>query len=188
MMAKRPMASSAAESRLAAAALKLLTRKPWDRITLAAVSRAAKVPWDDLLKIAPTRTALAGILLRRSVSETARHYRPERGLPSAHERIFDVTMSWFEAQQTHKLATRNFFAGLARDPLTLLALRACIQDMAEALMALAESDAGPLARPRAIAVGAVIARAIPVWSTDDRKLGRTMAQLDRDLRRLERFL
>jgi hypothetical protein len=59
---------------------------------------------------------------------------------------------------------------------------------AEWLLVLAETDAGAASSVRAACIGGIVAHALPVWLSDDDDTGRTMAQLDRDLRRVERFL
>lgn len=176
------------EARIAAAAFRLLARNSWSKTTLVSVARAADVSWDDLLKEAPSRAALVGLMLRRAAVDTAKRYRPERGIRSARERLFDVVMSWFEAQGSRKAALRSLYVGLRHEPLTLMALHGDIVASAEWLLALAgvESDAG--APVRAACIGGIMARALPVWFDDDAELGKTMAQVDRDLRRVERFL
>jgi hypothetical protein len=97
-------------------------------------------------------------------------------------------MSWFEVQTGRKQAIRALHDGLRREPLTLISLRGDLVASAEWLLALAEADTGGAASLRATIVGGVIAHALPVWLSDGEDMGKTMAQLDRDLRRVERFL
>ncbi|HTT84792.1 MAG TPA: hypothetical protein VMF67_15045 [Rhizomicrobium sp.] len=182
------MPGSDAEARIAAAAFRLLATESWNRMTLASVARAAKVSWGDMLRTAPSRAALISVLLRRAAVDTAKRYRPDRAAPSARERVFDAIMSWFEAQNARKEAVRALYGGLKQEPLTLLALRGDIVAAAEWLLALAEADAGAASSVRAACIGGIVAHAMPVWFTDDAHMGKTMAQLDRDLRRVEHFL
>jgi hypothetical protein len=176
------------EARIATASFRVLAREPWSRITLASVARLAKVPWDEMLKTAPSRAALVGVMLRRAAADTAKRYRPDRAAQSARDRVFDAIMNWFEAQNARKGAVRALYEGLAREPLTLLLLRRDIIASTEWLLALAEADAGPAAPIRAACIGGILVHALPVWLSDDKDMGKTMAQLDRDLRRVERFL
>jgi hypothetical protein len=176
------------ESRLANVAFRLLAENAWNEMTLASVARAAKLSWDDVLKTAPSRTALVGLMVRRTGAETARRYRPDRASQSARDRLFDVLMTWFEAQSSRKAAIRSLYDGLRKEPLTLLSLRGEIAAGAEWLLALAEVDCGAAAPVRAACIGGIMAHALPAWFEDDAELGKTMAQVDRDLRRVERFL
>ena len=176
------------ESRIANAAFRLLAENAWNETTLASVARAAKLSWDDVQKAAPSRAALVGLMIRRAGAETARRYRPERAPQSARDRLFDVLMTWFDVQSSRKAAIRSLYDGLAKEPLTLLSLRGEIAAGAEWLLALAEADCGAAAPVRAACIGGIMAHALPVWFEDDAELGKTMAQVDRDLKRVERFL
>jgi AcrR family transcriptional regulator len=176
------------ETRIVTAAFRLLTREAWRDMTLASVARSAKVSWDEIFRTAPSRAALAGAMLRRTAADTAKYYKPERTSRSERERVFDVIMSWFDAQAGRKEAIRALYIGLKQEPLMLLALRNDVIAGGEWLLALAEVDAGPTAQVRAIGIGGIVARALPVWLSDDEAMGKTMAQIDGDLRRIERLL
>jgi AcrR family transcriptional regulator len=182
------MPKASAEARIAAASFRLLSREPWSRLTLASVARSAKVPWDELLTTAPSRAALVGVMLRQAASDAAKRYRPDGAAPNPRERVFEAIITWFEAQTPRKDAVRALYDGLRREPLTLLSLRGDLIASAEWLLALAEADAGPGASVRAACIGGIVAHALPVWLSDDADLGKTMARLDRDLRRVEHFL
>jgi AcrR family transcriptional regulator len=176
------------EARIAAAAFRLLASHPWRDLTIASVSHAAKMPLAQVLKIAPSRPDLIAILLRETERETVRRYRPEPGQRNARDRMFDVVMSWFDVQRPRKRALGNLYRDLARDPITLLALRGQFLRMSAGFLALAEADAGLASTLRAAGLAAIVARSIRVWLDDDREMGKTMAQLERDLRRLDRIL
>ncbi|HEY3778306.1 MAG TPA: hypothetical protein VGL35_09625 [Rhizomicrobium sp.] len=185
---KSAIPNSDPEARIAAAGFRLLASRPWRELTIASIGRAAKIPLHEVLKIAPSRSGLIAILLRQAERETMRAYRPEAGQRNVRERLFDVVMSWFDVQQPRKKAMGNLYRDLAKEPLSLLLLRAQIMRISEGLLALAEADAGLASSVRAAGLAAVVARCIPVWLEDDREMGRTMAQLDRGLRRLGRLL
>ena len=176
------------QTRLADAAFSRLAEISWADLTLASVARAAKVPLAELLEAASSKPALIGVMLRRLSGETARHYRPDRESHSARDRTFDVCMLWFGLQQPRKKAMRALYDGLSRDPLSLVSARREFITAVEWLLALAEADAGPALHIRAAILAGIVARAMPVWLADDDEMGKTMAQLDRDLRRAENFL
>jgi hypothetical protein len=104
------------------------------------------------------------------------------------ERLFDVTMTWFDVQQSHAKAMKRLYRALQFDPATLLAMRSDIVRIAGELLGLAEADFGLSPRIQAVVVAGVLVRAVSVWRDDDEEMGRTMAQLERDLRRAQRFL
>jgi AcrR family transcriptional regulator len=174
--------------RLADAAFRRLAETGWADLTLASVARAAKVPITGLLETAPSKPALLGVMLRRLSGETARHYRPDRESQSARDRTFDVCMTWFGLQKPRKKAMRALYTGLSRDPPVLIGARREFVAAAEWLLTLAEADAGPAVQVRATILAGLVGRAMPVWLADDDGMGKTMAQLDRDLRRVERLL
>lgn len=171
-------------ARLVAATLDFLSREGWRDMTLAAVVRAAKLSWTDALACAASKSALPGLVLRWTADETARRYRPIRASRSARERVFEVTMTWFDVQQHQKSALCTLYKGLRDDPLALLSARGEIMGVAQRILALAEADAGVFEAARGTCFAVVIARATAAWFEDDRDLGKTMAQLDRDLGRI----
>ena len=176
------------EGRLADAAFRLLAKKAWRELTLASIAKAAKLAWPEVLAIAPSKTAVAGVMLRRLRAEVAHRYKADRNSATARERVFDVAMMWFDVQQPRKIALRSLYDELKSDPLTLISIRRDIVGAVEAMLALADADMGRSPSFRAAIVAGVLAHAIPVWLGDDDDMGKTMAQLDRDLRRVERFL
>lgn len=185
-LASRVAVSAGPETRLAGAALKLLAKTAWPELTLAAVARAACVPPRELQAIASSKPALLGLILHRIGAEVAVRYRPEPG--SAHDRLFEVAMCWFDVLVPERKAVRALYDGLKRDPLTLVAARAGIVDAASWLLTLAEADTGPALPLRALALAAALGRAVPVWLDDDKDLTRTMACLDMDLTRADTIL
>ena len=173
---------------LADAALKVLAKKAWRDVTLAEVAKAAKVPLRHVANVAPAKPALVGLILRRIGDKLTASYKADSGTQSGRDRLFDVSMAWFDVLGSHKPAVRSLYKGMRNDPLTLLSVRDAIVSAAEWLMTLAQADTGPALQLRALAFAAVLGRAIPVWLDDDRDLTKTMAQLDGDLRRGESWL
>lgn len=174
------------DEKLADAALKLLAKKSWRDLTLADVAKAAKIPLASLQDLHGGKSALIGLILAKIGAETARRYKPESD--SARERLFDVAMAWFEANAKRKPAVRSLYEGLKYDPVTLIEQRGAFAAAAQWLMTLAQADKGPMLQVRALALAAIVARAIPVWLDDDAELTATMARLDRDLSRADSFV
>jgi AcrR family transcriptional regulator len=173
------------EDKLADAALKLLAKTGWRDLTLAQVAKAAKIPLAQLQGLRGGKSALVGLILTKIGAETAKRYKPESG--TARERLFDVALAWFEANAKRKPAIRALYEGLKYDPVSLLEQRRAFLSAGQWLMTLAEADRGPMLQARALALAAIVARAIPVWLEDDAELTRTMARLDSDLSRANGF-
>jgi len=188
-MPKRRTASTAnRETVLAQAALKLLEKQAWGTITLASIARAAKTPLQETIAIAPSKTAVLGFILRMFARETAKQHTPEQPSGESRERLFDVTMTWFDAQQPHAVALKKLYRALPYDPGSLLALRNEMLRVSGELLVLAEADFGFSARIQSAVFTGILIRALAVWGGDDAEMGKTMARLDADLRRAERFL
>jgi len=173
------------DDKLADAALKLLAKTGWRDLALAQVAKAAKIPLPQLQDLRGGKSALVGLILNKIGAETAKRYKPESD--TARERLFDVALAWFETNAKRKPAIRALHEGLKHDPITLIEQRGAFVSAAGWLMTLAEADKGPMLQARALALAAIIARAIPVWLEDDAELTATMARLDRDLSRVDSF-
>jgi len=179
------MAKSSPETQLADAALKCLAKTRWDELPLAVVAKAAKVPLTALQTLAPSKSALFGLILARLGHDVAAHYKRDSGSEGARDRIFDVAMTWFDVLATRKPAVRSLYEGLKRDPLALVAARGEILSAAGWLLVLAEADTGPSGAIKSAGLALALGRAIPVWLDDGKDLAKTMARLDGDLRRAE---
>lgn len=171
-----------ADRRIAEAAFRLLAKTRWDGLKLAGVARAAKMPLPALLREVGAKPGLLGAMLRLTVDDTLRRYKPDRSSHGARERLFDVAMAWFEAQAKRKPAFRSLCDGLMRDPLALIAARQDVFAAASALLALAQADDGA-SGIKALGFALALARAIPAWLDDDADLSKTMASIDGDLGR-----
>jgi AcrR family transcriptional regulator len=179
------MAKSSPETQLADAALKCLDKTRWDELALADVAKAAKIPLTTLQTLAPSKSALLGLILARLGHDVAARYKRDSGSESARDRIFDVAMTWFDVLAARKQAVRSLYNGLKRDPLALVAARGEILSAAGWLLVLAEADTGPSGTGKSAGLALALARAIPVWLDDGKDLAKTMARLDGDLRRAE---
>ena len=177
--------TASADNKLADAALKLLAKKSWRDLTLADVAKTAKIPLAQLQDLRGGKPALLGLILKKIGAETAKAYKPESD--TARERLFDVALAWFEANAKRKPAIGALYEGLKYDPITLISERNEFAAAAQWLMTIAEADSGAAVQARALALAAIIARAIPVWLKDDAEMAATMARLDGDLSRMDKF-
>ena len=188
MPKRRTASGSDRETLLAEAALRFLKKQDWRTMTLASVARLARLPLSDVLSILPSKSVLQGFVLRVLAKETARRHSANGRSADPRERLFDATMTFFDVQEIHAAALKKLYRALQYDPPTLLATRNDILHLAGELLALAEADIGLSPRVQAAIFAGILIRAVSVWRDDDKELGKTMAQLDGDLRRVERLL
>ena len=179
------MVKASPETQLADAALKLLAKTRWNELALADVAKAAKVPLTALQTLAPSKSALFGLVLARFGREVAVRHKRDSGSESARDRIFDVAMTWFDVLAPRKPAIRSLYESYKRDPLALIAIRNEAMSAAEWLLVLAGADTGPSSGIKSAGLAIALGRAIPVWLDDGEELAKTMARLDGDLRRAE---
>ncbi len=108
------------------------------------------------------------------------------------ERLFDVFMRRFDALAPYRAALRRLIASAGRDPLLAAALnRIAIDSQRWTLASAGISYRGPLAAVTVLASAQALAlayaEALSVWiKDDDPGLAKTMAALDKALKRLER--
>jgi len=127
-------------------------------------------------------------MLRHLGQETSLRYHPDKQSVTPRDRFFDVAMTWFEVLEERKKAMRAIYDGLRRDPFALVALRNDAITEAQWLLVLAEADMGSASSLKATVISGMLVRAMHVWFDDDPQMTKTMARLDGDLRRAERFL
>ncbi len=178
------------EMRITDAALKLAADGPWNEISLSRIANKANVKLSELARHFSTRSDIiaafiAGIdrQVLDSLDETSRD-------ESARDRLFDVLMKRFDALAPHKRALKSIVAGVERDPLGFArlvrpALRAQSWMMAGAGLERHNLSGALRISGLALVYGSVFR----TWLRDDDPgLARTMAALDRALRRGESWL
>ncbi len=175
------------------AGLDLIGREGWRDFSLAALAREAGVPLADLYAADFDRVGLLKAFLRRLDREALSEAGSDPGgmeSETPRDRLFDAVMLRFEAAEPYRAAIRVLYKDLRRDPLTLGAL---MPDMRRTLAWIYESAGmspkGLQGAVRIRVLGTICLQTLPVWLDDDgRDLARTMADLDRRLRRSARWL
>ena len=181
--------ADALDQRVAAAAMRLAAGQGWRRTGLMEVARAAGVPPDVFYRRFPDRAdVLAAVSRVADMAVLAGDVStdPEE---SARDRLFDVMMRRYDALLPYRDGLRSVVRDLRREPLTALAFsRQLGRSMAWMLRAAgveADRSGGALLTA---GLGAVQARVMRVFLEDDSAdLSRTMAALDSELRRAERW-
>lgn len=174
---------------LVAAAMDLAAKKGWRSLSLAEIAEAAGVSLVDAYRECPNRMAI----LKEAFAEIDRKVlagpRADRNEP-VRDRLFDVMMRRFDALAPRKQGVAAILRDLPGDPGVLMcSLPHLAKSMAWMLEAAGLSAFGPAGTVRIKALTAVYLPTLRDWLNDDSPdMARTMAGLDRRLRRVESFM
>lgn len=169
------------------AALDLAARKGWSGLALAEVAEVAGLPISAVHARFPSKQAILAALVRRidqEVLTTIDADPPEGGV---RDRLFDVLMRRLEALEPYRAGLKAIARASACDPLAL-ACGACQmrRSMAAMLEAAGLSSAGMIGLVRVKGLAAIYLSVFRTWLGDEAAdHSRTMAALDRSLRRAE---
>jgi AcrR family transcriptional regulator len=177
------------ESRLIDGMLDLAAREGWEAVTLPAIAASAGAGLSELYPDWRSRMDVLAAFLRRIDREVVETDFAFSEQDTVRDRLFAVLMRRFDALQPHRDAVRRIRAGLMRDPFTAAAaMRRIGCSMAWMLKAAGLSVEGVAGKVKIAGVAGLWARCAAVWLNDDSEdLSRTMAELDRGLRRADRW-
>jgi AcrR family transcriptional regulator len=176
--------------RIIDATLDLAGEGRWQAVTLSAVAARAGCPLTDLRREFSGRGAiLAAFIDRIDVEMLAGADESDAG-EAARDRLFDLVMRRLDALAPYKPALRSIARDLAARPAAqLFGLRRVLRSQRWVLDAAGIAVPGLGGRIRTVGLAAVYLDVFRVWLVeDDAGLPRTMARLDRLLRRGERGL
>ena len=113
---------------------------------------------------------------------------PDMAEESPRERLFDVLMRRLELLAPHKEAVRSLLRSARRNPPLALALNAmAVRSQQWMLTAAGIGASGPKGMVRAQGLALLFANVLRTWVDDDDDNARTLAALDRELARGQRF-
>ena len=105
---------------------------------------------------------------------------------SVRDRLFDTLMLRFEALEPYRSGVRAMFADVVNDVFSVPRSAISLSHSMSAALEASGLDSGTLSgRVKAHALSIIWYRTFQTWLEDDAELSKTMAQLDRDLRRAE---
>ena len=169
--------------RAADAALELAADRPWTEIALRDIAKAAGLPFAELYARAPGKAALLDRVSRR-FDAAALTAGAAEDAADPHDRLFETVMARLEAMAPHRAVL--IAIARAEGPLQLAPR---LPRTARALLeAAGVSTDGPIGAVRIAAMTAVWARVLQVWRDDEGALNRTMAEIDRQLKRMRSAL
>ncbi len=176
-------------ARIIDALLTLLASTPFERIRLDDVAKTAGVSLADLRGAFPSVVAILAAHMKDVDRKVLAADTSDMGEEPARERLFDVLMRRLDAHAPHRAAIRSLLRSARYDPpLALVMNGLAARSMSWMMTAAGISSAGPKGALRAQALTLLYARVLSVWANDeDPGLARTMAALDRELARAERW-
>ena len=172
------------------ALMRLAAEQPWNDIEIGDIAREADLSLAELRELFPSKGAVLGGLSRIIDRAVLEGDSSDLADEPARERLFDVLMRRLDAMTPYKPALRRISFALRGDPLSMLALNGVALNSHRYMLAAAGIDTeGPLGRLKIQGTVVAFARTVEVWlDDDDPALARTMAKLDREIRRGETFM
>jgi AcrR family transcriptional regulator len=179
-----------ASGKIVDALLALATERPFDEVSLTALAERAAVPLADVRAQYDGRVAVLADYIRQTDERVLGGIDASLASEPLRERLFDILCARFDAHAPHKKAVESIVRAARRDlPLALELNRLVTISMGWMLEAAGISATGGRGALRAQGLALVWARAMRVWLHDDGPdMARTMAALDKGLRRAERVI
>lgn len=172
--------------RMIDAALTLAAEQGFRSTGIAEIAAAAGVTAAEAYRVAPDKATLIARYIER-VDTRALDAAYADGPPETpRDRLFDATMRRFEMMASDREALRVILHDLRRDPVLLFALRGPVYRSIGFLIEEAGLEReGVLGAIRVRALALLLAQTFRVFLDDGADLSKTMADLDRRLRRNE---
>lgn len=178
------------QERIIAATLALAAGGGWRRLGLTDIAAAAGVGLDDVLIPYSTKYDIINAFQDGIDAQMlgAHADAGDRG-GDARDRLFDLLMERFDALAPHKAALAEIAKDSFVDPGALCFLPRMARSMTRTLEAAGIPVAGMIGKLQIKALGVIYADAFRVWLGDESQdLAKTMAALDRGLRRAEKAM
>ncbi len=172
--------------RIVAAALRLAERRGWRDLSLGEIAAEAGVPLVELRKEFQSKAQILAAF-SRAIDFAVLEKFPAPGADVARDRLFDVLLTRFELMQPYKAAIRRIREDVGASLGELLAqMRPALKSQYWMLAAAGISGEGGTGFMRVQGLLSIYGRVFSIWlDDDDPGMARTMAALDRRLRRGE---
>ena len=175
---------STPKGRILAAALACAAKKSWADVTLLDIAEAAGLLLADLRGQFDTKDSIVAGLLRAVDDEVLKRAPKRAEGQEPRDVLFDILMTRFDVLAPHKAALKSIHAS---GPADFALARPFLSSMHWMLQAAGIGTDGVGGGLRVSGLAMVYASVFRVWlEDDDAGLARTMAALDRRLRRGER--
>lgn len=171
------------------ALMHLAAGQPYDSIGLADIARESGLSLADLRDYFPSKGAMLAGLMRIIDRQVLEGATADMAGESAHDRVLDVMMRRFDALEPYREGMRSVAKAVRTDPALALALnQAALNSWRYMLESAGIETQGALGALKTQGAVLVFSRAFNVWIDDEADLARTMAALDRELKRGEQIL
>lgn len=185
-MAKKAQPASRPSLIVVDALMALAAERGWLAVSLADIAERAGLSLADLHDQYPSKSAILAAY-RESLDVAVLRGDPLDREASSRDRLFDVVMRRFDAMQPHRDGIRAILRDSMVDPWGLLCGAPHLLGSAALMLEAAGiSASGPAGRLKTKGLAAVYLSILRTWLGDDAPdMGKTMAALDRALRRIE---
>ena len=175
--------------RIIEALMDLLAEQPFERIGFGDIAGRAGLSLAQLRGEFSSALAILAAHIKEIDRKVLAGGDSDMAEEPARERLFDVLMRRLEALSPYKQAVRSLLRSSARNPGLALALNGMGVRSQQWMLTAADIKAsGPKGMMRSQGLALLFARVLCVWVDDqDAGLARTMAALDRELARGERW-
>lgn len=172
--------------RIVSAALRLAAERPWSDVALLDIAEAAELSLADIRAEFASKGEIVAAFARSIDNEVLAKASKRPAGQSARDTLFEVIMNRFDALTPHRKAMKSIYDARSADPAFI---RGFLSSQAWMLNAAGVSTDGIEGGMKVAGVASVYASVFTTWlEDDDPGLARTMAALDRRLRRGERTL
>lgn len=177
------------EDRIIDAALARAQTDGWLAVSMAEIAADADVSVAEAFAAFPSKSAILEALLERVDRRMLADAQPDFA-ETARDRLFEVIMLRMDALAPHRRGIAAVLRDLPGDPETVFRLLPGLHGrLARILEAAGLSSSGPLGLMRVNGLALILLDTARVWVTDDSAdMARTMATLDRGLRRAESLM
>jgi ubiquinone biosynthesis protein COQ9 len=181
--------SITSRDRIVAAALRLAEKRGWRDLSLGEIAGEAGVPLAEMRQVFQSKGQMLAAF-SRAVDQAVLEKFAAPGTDVPRDRLFDVMITRFEIMQPYKAAIRRIRDDLGSSFSEVLAqLRPALKSQYWMLAAAGISGEGGRGFLRVQGLLALYTRVFQIWlEDDDPGIARTMAALDRRLRRGETII
>ena len=177
---------STPKGRIVAAALALAAERPWRDVTLRDIGERCGLGLAGLREHVHAKGDVVALIARDIDDKVLAQLPPLEPGDAKRDRLFEVLMARFDVLSPHKPAIRSIVADATTEP---AAVRAMLASQGWMLQAAGIDSGGLSGGVRVAGLSTVYASVLRTWlDDDDPGMARTMAALDRRLRRGERTL
>lgn len=182
-----PAASS--RDRILDAALYLAAQHDWRRVGMTEIAGLAGIRLGELYRTFSSKSGIVAGLMARTDEHVLDGVDEAMEGEPVRDRLFDLIMRRLDELRPHKRAIRSMLSDVPRDPVSVLCVAPhLMQSMAWMLEAAGVRTDGLRGIARVQGLTAIYLRVLRTWLDDDSEdQGKTMAQLDRLLRRTGQF-